>query len=396
MSFEPKFSQATSRLDSTDTDLWKVHSDALLRLSKGEDIILMSVGDPDLPTIERTIEHAVTSLYRGRTHYSPGMGELDLRQTIADIETQANGKLTGPEEVIIFPGATNAVFTVLSCLLDDEDELIIPEPAYIGYQGIFDAIGCKIIGVPSLIDQNFSLDIPAIKRAVTDKTRVLLINTPGNPAGNIVPADQLRSLASICLERNIWLVCDEVYSMITYEKKHISARTAAMDLENVIVIDGLSKSHAMTGWRLGWAVASTNVIEKLLNFTSATVFGCSQFIQDAAAFAMKNDGEYIQSVTEEYRARRDYACHRIDEIEGLSCHKPAAGMFLMIDTSGVAEDGYQFARNLLDESGVSVLPGEGFGKNTRDFVRLSLTHPVDNLAIAFDKIEQAVVNMRAN
>jgi arginine:pyruvate transaminase len=396
MSFEPKFSLATTRLDSTDTDLWKVHSDALQRLSEGEDIILMSVGDPDLPTIERTIEHAVTSLYRGRTHYSPGMGELNLRQTIADIETQASGKLTGPEEVIIFPGATNAVFTILSCLLDYDDELIIPEPAYIGYQGIFDAIGSTIVSVPSIIEENFSLDIPAIERAVTEKTRVLLINTPGNPAGNIIPADQLKHLASYCLERNIWLVCDEVYSMITFEKKHISARTAAADLENVIVIDGLSKSHAMTGWRLGWIVATTNVIEKLLNFTSATIFGCSQFIQDAAAFAMKNDGDYIHSVTKEYRARRDYACDRIDGIVGLSCQKPDAGMFLMIDTSGVAENGYLFARTLLDESGVSVLPGEGFGKNTRNFIRLSLTHPVDKLEIAFDKIEEAVASMQAN
>lgn len=394
MSFEPKFSLATARLESLDTDLWAVHNDALHRLSTGEDIILMSVGDPDLPTIERIIEHAVTSLYRGRTHYSPGMGELNLRQTIADIETQASGKLTTPDEVIIFPGATNAVFSVLSCLLDDGDELIIPEPAYIGYQGIFEAIGCKIIKIPSIVDAGFALDIPAIERAVTDKTRVLLLNTPGNPAGNIIPEEQLKFLASYCLERSIWLVCDEVYSMITYEKKHISARTAAADLENVIVIDGLSKSHSMTGWRLGWVVATTEVIEKLLNFTSATVFGCSQFIQDAAAFAMKNDGEYIQSVTREYRDRRDYACRRIDEINGLTCRKPEAGMFLMINVSDVAEDGNQFARWLLDEQGVSVLPGEGFGKVTRDFVRLSLTHPVDTLETAFDKIKQLVTNSR--
>jgi arginine:pyruvate transaminase len=394
MNFEPRFSQATARLESSEDDLWGVQNQPRERLSKGEDIIMMSVGDPDLPTIERTIEHAVTSLYRGRTHYSPGMGELNLRQTIADIETQASGKLTTPDEVIIFPGATNAVFSVLSCLLNPEDELVIPEPAYIGYQGIFDTIGSKIVRVPSIIDKGFSLDISAIKLAVSDKTRVLLLNTPGNPAGNIIPEEDLRSLAKFCLERNIWLICDEVYSMITFEKKHISARTAAINLENVIVIDGLSKSHAMTGWRLGWVVASKSVIEKLLNFTSATVFGCSQFIQDAAAFAMKNDGEYIQSVTREYRARRDYACQRIDAMAGLSCQKPEAGMFLMINISEIAEDGSQFARQLLNDQGISVLPGVGFGNVTRDFVRLSLTHPVEVLETAFDRIEQAILTTR--
>ena len=206
----------------------------------------------------------------------------------------------------------------------------------------------------------------------------------------MIPGDQLRHLANFCLEKDIWLICDEVYSMITFERKHISARTAAKSLENVIVIDGLSKSHAMTGWRLGWTVAPTNVVEKLLNFTSATIFGCSQFIQDAAAFAMQNDGEYIQSITSEYKARRDYACERIAQIDGLQCHKPEAGMFLMVDVSEVAEDGLMFAQRLLAEEGISVLPGEGFGAGTKNFVRLSLNHPVEELEKAFDRIEKFV------
>ena len=390
MSFEPRFSLAAGRLEKSGPDLWQVHTQAMQRLADGEDIILMSVGDPDLATIERIIEHAVTSLYRGRTHYSPGMGELDLRQTIADIETQASGRLTTPEEVIIFPGATNAIYSVLCCLLDADDELIVVEPTYIGYEGIFQAIGAQIIKVPGKAEAGFALDSSAIERAVTGKTKALLLNTPGNPAGNMIPGDQLHYLANFCLENNIWLICDEVYSMITFERKHISARTAATSLENVIVIDGLSKSHAMTGWRLGWTVAPVSVVEKLLNFTSATIFGCSQFIQDAAAFAMQNDGEYIQSITSEYKARRDYACERIEQIEGLQCQKPEAGMFLMVNVSEVAVDGLKFAQGLLAEEGISVLPGEGFGTITKNFVRMSLNHPVEELEKAFDRIEEFI------
>ncbi len=178
--------------------------------------------------------------------------------------------------------------------------------------------------------------------------------------------------------------------MITFEQKHISARTAAENLENVIVVDGLSKSHAMTGWRLGWTVAPVNVLEKFLNFTSATIFGCCQFIQDAAAFAMQNDGDYIQSITDKYKARRDYALERIRQIDGLRCTKPQAGMFLMVDVSDISEDGQAFASDLLDNQGVSFLPGGGFGAITRNFVRLSLTHPKEDLQEAFDRIENFV------
>lgn len=388
--FKPRYSVASARLQDTGKDLWQVHNEAMARHANGEDIILMSVGDPDLPTIERIIEHAVTSLYRGRTHYSPGMGELHLREVIADIETQASGKTTTPDEVIIFPGATNAIFTTLSCLLDSDDELVITEPAYVGYQGIFHAVGSKVVTVPTTPASGFSLDVQSIEQAVSEKTNAILINTPGNPTGNIVPAEQLRELASFCFDKNIWLVCDEVYSMITFDQRHVSARKAADRLDNVIVVDGLSKSHAMTGWRLGWAVAQTSVIERLLGFTSATVFGCSQFIQDAAAFALQNDAEYILEITQEYKKRRDYACERIRNIEGISCHVPSAGMFLMLDVSAVSNDGFEFARALLDNEGVSVLPGESFGQLTRGYVRLSLTHAVEVLEEAFNRIERFV------
>lgn len=385
-SFTATFSEAANRLESAPDDLWAVHNEALKRQAAGEDIIIMSVGDHDLPTIERIIEHAVTSLYRGRTHYSPGMGELHLREKIAEIETSASSKPTSADEVIIFPGATNALYSTLCCLLNPGDELIVPEPAYVGYQGIFQAIGHKVVNVPTRPEEGFKIDIDVIKAACTDATRAVLINTPGNPSGHVMDAGDLSDLAAFCLEKNLWLICDEVYSMLTFEKPHVSARKAAASLENVIIIDGLSKSHAMTGWRLGWVVAPSSVIPPLLDFTSATVFGCSQFIQDAAAFALENDAEYIASIVEEYRQRRDYAAERINAIPGLTCRTPDAGMFLMVDVSGIVQDGDQFARELLASSGVSVLPGGGFGDGTRSFVRLSLTHDIDTLKTAISRI----------
>lgn len=395
MTFEPKFSQAVERMAQAGDDAWQVHLDAQARLAQGDDIILMSVGDHDLPTIETIIEHAVTRLYRGRTHYSPGMGEPELRQVIADIETQASGKATTQDQVIIFPGATNAIYSVLSCLLNEGDELILAEPSYVGYDGIMNAIGAsvrRIAGDPAL---GFAVDTDELIAAITPRTRVMLLNTPGNPSGHIMPGKQLQRLAAHCLEAGVWLVCDEVYSMITFEERHVSARKAAQHLDNVVVIDGLSKSHAMTGWRLGWAVAPNSLIPPLLKFTSATVFGCSQFIQDAAAFALQNDAEYIASIVSAYRQRRDFACARITAIDGLRCSAPQAGMFLMIEVSAVAADGETFARALLAEEGVSVLPGAGFGAVAASFVRLSLTHPEEVLAEAFDRIERFIASGRS-
>lgn len=387
MNFEGRYSQASSRLASESSRLWRVHDRACEMQAQGEDVILLSLGDPDLPTLDRIIDHAAASLKSGRTHYSPGVGELNLRQTIADIETRASNRETTAEDIVIFPGATNAIFTVMACILDSGDDVVIPEPMYIGYRGIFDSIGANIVNVPSDSSHQFAIDVEGVKRAVNARTKVVFINTPGNPAGNIIPEKELKDLAGYCLSRGVWLVCDEVYSMLTFDRPHVSLRKAAEHLDNVIIIDGLSKSHAMTGWRMGWTVAPKELNAHLLSFTSSSIFGCCQFVQDAAAYALKNDEDYIHEITQEYRSRRDYACKRLDKIPLLKCQPPQAGMFMMIDVSLITGQGIDFAENLLEKEKVSVLPGEGFGNVTNSFVRLSLTQPVDVLEQAFDRIE---------
>jgi arginine:pyruvate transaminase len=290
----------------------------------------------------------------------------------------------------VFPGATNAIYAVMSCLLDAGDEVIIAEPMYIGYRGIFAALGAKVVSVALDVSNGFRLNLERLSAAITDRTRVVFINTPGNPAGNMISADELRALADLCSKRDIWLASDEVYSMITFEERHVSLRTAAERLENVIVIDGLSKSHAMTGWRLGWVVSHQVLVEHLLRFASATVFGCSQFVQDAAAFALQNDEEYMAEVRSKYKKRRDFVCDRIASIRLLDCTTPKAGMFVMLDVRGLQIDGMRLAEDLLEEQRVSVLPGAGFGCSTRDYVRLSLAQPLPCLEEAMNRIERFV------
>jgi len=388
-----KFSRASDRMAVDTSTVWGVHDSACALQAAGEDIILFSIGDPDLPTLDFIVDHAIDSLKAGRTHYSPGAGEKELRQAIADIETGASGKITSIDQIVVHPGGTNAIYTTLSCLLNEEDDIVIPAPMYVGYQGLLGALGANVVHVPLDTANNFALDVEAVKKAFTANTRVLFINTPGNPCGNIVSEAQLRELAAFCLERDAWIVCDEVYSMITFGQRHVSLLNAADTLENVIVIDALSKSHAMTGWRMGWTVSSESTAKRILDFGSGTIFGCCQFVQDAAAFALNNDEEYTRSIADEYRVRRDYALERIGRIPGLSANVPDAGMFVMMNVGQVQSDGLQFATGLLEHSGVSVLPGAAFGEIVRHFVRLSLTHPVHVMSKAFDRIERYVASL---
>lgn len=386
--FRPNFSAMSARLEGDDSPVWAVHDEALVRQAAGEDVYLLSVGDPDLATLPATVRAAIDSLEKGRTHYAPGRGELGLRQIIADIELRASAKPCDPDEVVIYPGATNAIYSVLACLLDIGDDIVVMEPMYVGYDGIFRALALNKIGVPLDVDSGFAFDLASVKEAITDATRLVFINTPGNPAGNIIPSDALQDLAAYCLDRNIWLVCDEVYSMITFDGEHVSLRKAAESLDNVIIVDGMSKSHAMTGWRLGWTVAPRDVADRLLAFTSSTIFGCCQFVQDAASHALINDEEYINGVREEYRQRRNYVCERVRDIQGLSCKVPEAGMFVMIHVDLADTNGLEFAQQLLADQGVSVLPGVGFGECTSGYVRVSLAQPINILRPAFDRIEK--------
>ena len=380
------FSRASQRLAVDNSVYWGVHNNACALKEAGEDIILFSIGDPDLPTLDFIVEHAVASLKAGRTHYSPGAGEKPLRQAIAAIESGASGKPTGIDQIVVHPGGTNAIFATLSCFLNEGDEIIIPSPMYVGYQGLLGAVGATVIRVPLDPDNNFTLDVEEVKRAFSPATRVLFLNTPGNPCGNMITHEQLRELAAFCLERGVWIVCDEVYSMITFGPRHVSLLKAADSLENVVVIDALSKSHAMTGWRMGWTVSSEDTAKRILDFASGTVFGCCQFVQDAAAFALNNDEEYTRAIADEYRVRRDYALERISRIDRLSANTPLAGMFVMMNVERTGLDGLAFAAGLLEHGGVSVLPGQAFGDITRHFVRLSLTHPVHVMSKAFDRI----------
>jgi arginine:pyruvate transaminase len=349
--------------------------------------VLLSVGDPDFATPDYITDHTVARIRAGRTHYSPVAGEPELRQTLAELETGITGRAFTPDRFTIFPGATAALYATFRCLLDPGDEVIIPEPMYAAYRGLFDAIGATIVSVP-LGGADFRLDPETVIKAIGPATRAVLVNTPGNPCGNIISAATLATLAEYCRKSNIWFVCDEVYSLITFDEPHVSALSAVEDLDNVIVIDGLSKSHAMSGWRVGWVAAPATLVTELARLGSATLFGCCQFVQDGAAFALRHDPPDVELMRLEYHRRRDFAIAKLDGIPNLGYSRPSGGMFIMVDVSRVANDGDHFARRLLDQAGISTVPGRGFGPSAASYIRVSLTQPAEVLDGAFDRMAE--------
>ena len=385
--FESRYSEVCQRLAVEDTGAWDVHDRALEMEREGADVILLCVGDPDFRTPEPIIDNAVSYLRVGRTHYSPALGEMKLRRAVADMETLSSPHPCSADEVAIFPGATNALHAVMSCLLDPGDEVVIPEPMYVGYGPIMASLRATVIAVPLLAERGFALDVAAIEAAVNERTRVVFVNTPGNPTGSIIPGAVLTELAEFCRQRNVWLVCDEVYSMFSYQGRHRSVRASAKHLDNVVMVDGLSKSHAMSGWRVGWAVAPQELVRQLGHYAGATLFGCPQFIQDASAFALENDQRYIDEMREEYRQRRDLVLAGLKPLEGLHCHVPRAGMFIMTDVSGTGLSGRDFSSRLLDAEKVSVVPGDAFGPTAATCVRVGLAQPQHVLSKACQRIQ---------
>ena len=388
MSFNPVYSDQATRLQEQDNGGWEVHDRALEMQRAGEDVILLCVGDPDFRTPEPIIDTAVSYLRVGRTHYSPALGEIKFRRAVADLETQSSPHPCDVNEVAIFPGATSAIHAVMTCLLNAGDEVVIPEPMYVGYPSIMQALDARVVAVPLDVKSGFGLDLPLIKSSFTDRTRVLFLNTPGNPTGSIISAAELRELATYCRERGVWLVCDEVYSMFTYDGQHRSARASVEHLDNIVMIDGLSKSHAMSGWRMGWVIAPPQLIERLGAYSAATLFGSPQFIQDASAFALENDQAYVASMRKEYRARRDFVLRKLSKVSQLSCSRPRAGMFIMSDVSGTGMSGREFAEQLLSAEQVSVVPGDAFGPSAAGFVRIGLAQNQVTLRKACKRIRR--------
>lgn len=364
----PPYSPLTDKLSGRRSRAWDVTDRATLMDHDGHDIIHLGVGDPDFDTPPEIVDAAIASLRGGRTHYSPIGGEPPLLEAIAAAASRRYGLDIETDQVAVFPGAQCALFASMLCLSGRDDEVMLLEPFYATYEGVAHAGGASPVRVPLSPNSHFGLDIDQITDAITDKTRVILANSPGNPSGAVFSREAWNSLATLCQEKNIWLVSDEVYSEFVYDGEHVSPIGMARD--NVVLVNSLSKSHAMTGWRLGWSIAPAELTSHLNNLSQSLLFGVSQFTQDAATLALRESQADVLALKKELQVRRDLLCELLEDIDELVVHKPAGGMFVLVDVTATGSDGESFANGLLDHAGVAVVPGFAFGDSAKQFVRI--------------------------
>lgn len=385
----PTYAQLTQRIAGEGASAWNIHFRAKTRQARGEDVIILSVGDPDFDTPPSIVEAAVTSLRSGATHYADVQGKHALRERIAAFHRAHGGHAgTDAEHVAVLAGAQCGLYATAQCLLDPGDEVIIPEPAYVTYEAVVQATGAVPVWVPLSADDGFQPRVAAIEASITPRTKAILLNSPHNPTGQCLSPAMWESIATLCREHDLWLIVDAVYADLIFDGEHASPDSRPGMRERTVVISSLSKSHAMTGWRLGWVVGPRELMSHLVNLALCMLYGCQPFIQDAAIAALDEPPAALAAMRDTYRERRDAVVETLRDSEIVATLPPAAGMFMMVDIRATGLGTHAFADRLLDEYGVSVLAGDAFGASAAGFVRLSLTVDAERLREACRRIER--------
>ncbi len=342
---------------------WAIADEALVRVAAGEKLLLLTLGDPQGPPHADIVAATKAALDDGRTHYSPLLGEPALRAAV--------GQYVGADaaNVVIVPGAQHAAAAVITMLAGEGEEVILSDPCYATYPGVVAASGARAVLARTRAD--LSDDVAAIARAVTPATRAIMLNSPANPSGTALDTADFAALSALCEAHDLWLVVDEVYAAFRFAGAHVGGWVHGPK-GRTLVLGSMSKSHAMTGYRLGWVVAPETVVTAMADWSAAVMFGVNQFVQDAGRAALALPESALADYRGGFRRRAALVVARANACARLRAQMPVGGMFVMLDVRGVMADDVAFARGLLEAEGVAVMPGSGFGPAGAGHVRLSL------------------------
>ena len=363
-----RFSPLVERVAGESVDAWTIHMVAREAQLRGEDVIVLSIGDPDLPTPEPVLQRAIDSLRAGDIRYTPAAGRIALRESIAAAHRQRTGQPVTAENVIFLSGTQNALFTASMCVAAAGDEVLAIEPLYASYPATIRASGATLKRVPGLASRGFRPDLGFLEAAITPRTRAMFYATPNNPSGVIMSKQELQSIGELARRHSLWLVADEVYAGLAPGGRVPSL--AASLPEQVITVGSLSKSHSMPGLRAGWLVGPASLVKHAEALSMCMLFGLPGFIQEAAIIALEESGTAEARIREFCSSRRDMLLAGLDGTPGIHCSVPDAGMFTLIDVRATGLTGNEFMHGLYRAERVSVIDGGAFGAETRGFVRL--------------------------
>jgi aspartate aminotransferase len=356
--------------------------------AEGRDIIHLEIGEPDFATPQNIIDAAVRAMNGGATHYTPASGIPQVREATAAYVSRQTGVPTRAENIVLTPGSKNLLLFALLSLIDDGDEVIIPDPGYPIYRSLVEFVGGKAVSLPVEQRNDFRPDIDQLRSLVTPRTRLLIINSPQNPTGGVLTSDDCAGIARIAVENDLLVLSDEIYCRLTYEGEHASLYGHEGMAERTILMDGLSKAWAMCGWRLGFGAMPVELARRMDTLMINSSSCAAAFTQWAAveAFDSPESDAAVTRMVGEFRHRRDVIVDALNRIPGVRCHRPDGAFYVFPDITETGWDARELATTLLDEVGVAVLPGTSFGPHGEGHIRLSYAASIQNLEQAADRI----------
>jgi aspartate/methionine/tyrosine aminotransferase len=355
--------------------------------AKGRDIVHLEIGEPDFETPPSIVAAGVAALERGETHYTQSAGVVELREAIAQYLKERRGVRADPAQVVVTPGAKPIMFYTLLALLDEGDEAIYPDPGFPIYSSMIDFAGAR--GVPlALREENgFQPDLDELRGLVNPRTKVLVLNSPNNPTGGVLSRDAIRDIAAIAREHDLWVLADEIYGELVYDGEHRSIAVEEGMAERTILLDGFSKTFAMTGWRLGYGVFPRQLVDPVTKLVTNSVSCTATFVQRAGTVALSSRPPEVDRMIAEFRRRRDAIVKGLNAVPGITCRAPQGAFYVFPNVRGLGlRSSNEVADRLLNEAGVATLAGTCFGAAGEGYLRLSYANSLANLDKAVSRI----------
>ena len=358
--------------------------------AEGKDVVHLEIGEPDFTTPLNIVEAGIKALRDGWTHYGPATGFPELRQAIAQQVSRTRGNAVDPDEVVVTPGAKPIMFYTMLALVEPGDEVLVPDPGFPIYASMVRFVGAKPISLPHREELDFGLDVDEVKSLITKKTRLVILNSPNNPTGAVITRAQLQALAGTLAGTDINVLSDEIYREIIYDAEPVSITQFDGMKERTVILDGFSKTYAMTGWRLGYGVMPVPVARKVALLMTNSNSCTASFTQQAGMEALRGDQSHARKMKEEFERRRNVVVEGLNRIPGFRCRMPHGAFYAFPNITGTGFSSQELADRLLPEAGVATLSGPGFGSHGEGFIRLSYANSVVNIQKALKRIEEWV------
>jgi aspartate aminotransferase len=386
--FELQLAKRMSRL-GTET-AFEVLNRARELERQGKDIIHLEIGEPDFDTPENIIQAAVGALNAGWTHYGPSAGLPDLRKAIAEEVSQTRGVRVQPEEVVVVPGGKPIIFFSILALVDEGDEVIYPNPGFPIYESMINYVGGRGVPIRLREERDFRLDVNELETLITERTRLIIVNSPHNPTGGVLNKRDIEQIAQAIGDRNIFVLSDEIYSRLIFDGTHHSIMSEPGFKERTILLDGFSKTYAMTGWRMGFGVMRPDLAWQVARLMTNSNSCTASFSQVAGIEALRGDQSSVDHMREEFQRRRDMFVAGLNRIKGFSCRVPKGAFYAFANITATGWKSKALADALLEEAGVACLSGTSFGEFGEGYLRFSIANSMENLSKALERVERWV------